>query len=551
MTVENSPKAPCEKNKLGLRGFAIGMACILLLAFLFSVYWGDRKQVGFIDEFFTYTLSNNEVDMTPPVKNNRWNDQSVITDAMTVRYGEEFSYQKVYRNQVSDVHPPVYYFLVYTVSSFFTGSYSKWIGLSLNIAFLLVGICLVAALAYCISQGDRALSLAAALAYALSPGTMTSVMLIRMYLLLSLFVLLVTILHVLRMQKKISAPVFLILTAFTCFCGFLTQYYFLVYISFLALGYCLYQWIHEKKLVASLCYMAALLLSLGATYLAFPAWVDHIFFGYRGQGAAQGLLALGESFRTIGYYLELANKNAFGGGLWVLLCLLGAGLAYGLVKRKKGRRQGEGLDLKTEGSRRRQGWPVVLMTVASLFYIVMVAVASPTVNWKSCRYMIPVYPVLQVTVLFLSWQVLKGLGLQKKKATAVALAVMMALNVAGFCQGQVLFLAEYHKAEAAYAYQHQNTKVICVHRRYGLFVCMLDELAAYNRVYYMAIDELEGLPAEDFDGAQEVLVYVTGAFDNEPVREYLMSQMPWLDGWEQLPHEESHFNLYRLYHQGG
>lgn len=192
MTVENKPKAACEKKKLSLRGFAIGMACILLVALLFSVYWGDRKQVGFIDEFFTYTLSNNEVGMTPPVKNNRWNDQSVITDAMTVRYGEEFTYQKVYRNQVSDVHPPIYYFLVHTMSSIFADSYSKWIGLSLNIAFLLVGICLVAALAYWISQGDRALSLAAALAYALSPGTITSVMLIRMYLLLSLFVLLVT-----------------------------------------------------------------------------------------------------------------------------------------------------------------------------------------------------------------------------------------------------------------------------------------------------------------------------------------------------------------------
>lgn len=87
MTVENKPKAACEKNKLSLRGFAMGMACTLLPALLFSVYWSDRKQVGFIfqDEFFTYTL--NEVGMTPPVKNNRWNDQSVITGAILYHQG--------------------------------------------------------------------------------------------------------------------------------------------------------------------------------------------------------------------------------------------------------------------------------------------------------------------------------------------------------------------------------------------------------------------------------------------------------------------------------
>ena len=47
-----------------------------------------------------------------------------------------FNYISVYYNQVLDVHPPLFYMLVHTVSSIFNDTFSKYIIFSINLVFL-------------------------------------------------------------------------------------------------------------------------------------------------------------------------------------------------------------------------------------------------------------------------------------------------------------------------------------------------------------------------------------------------------------------------------
>ena len=52
-----------------------------------------------------------------------------------------FNYISVYYNQVLDVHPPLFYMLVHTVSSIFNDTFSKYIIFSINLVFF-IGTCI-------------------------------------------------------------------------------------------------------------------------------------------------------------------------------------------------------------------------------------------------------------------------------------------------------------------------------------------------------------------------------------------------------------------------
>lgn len=52
-----------------------------------------------------------------------------------------FNYISVYYNQIQDVHPPLFYMLIHTVSSIFNNTFSKYIIFSINIVFF-IGTCI-------------------------------------------------------------------------------------------------------------------------------------------------------------------------------------------------------------------------------------------------------------------------------------------------------------------------------------------------------------------------------------------------------------------------
>lgn len=48
-----------------------------------------------------------------------WIEPSYFENYIEVQPGEEFSYGAVFRNQTEDNHPPLFYLVLHTVSSFF------------------------------------------------------------------------------------------------------------------------------------------------------------------------------------------------------------------------------------------------------------------------------------------------------------------------------------------------------------------------------------------------------------------------------------------------
>lgn len=109
---------------------------ILLFQTILMVAKGYEKDFFHVDEALTFMLANSEYGLEVPEKyKNEWRPGSDYYDLLTVSADNTFNYKQVYINQTNDVHPPLYYFVIHTVSSFFPLQFSKWFGILPNIFF--------------------------------------------------------------------------------------------------------------------------------------------------------------------------------------------------------------------------------------------------------------------------------------------------------------------------------------------------------------------------------------------------------------------------------
>lgn len=70
-----------------------------------------------------------------------WRTREEAQDYMEAK-NNRFNYASVYYNQIQDVHPPLFYMLVHTVSSIFNNTFSKYIIFFINLPFF-IGTCIL------------------------------------------------------------------------------------------------------------------------------------------------------------------------------------------------------------------------------------------------------------------------------------------------------------------------------------------------------------------------------------------------------------------------
>lgn len=230
-------------------------AIILVLAQILVICFFSAEKIGYhIDEIFTYELSNSTSgnnDILGTINHDEkfgrdWFSGDEIRSYLVVDDGERFRYSSVLANQEADVHPPLYYLIFHTVCSFFPGVFSKWFGLSINIIFFIVIDILLYFLAKKLSNNGNVAILSVAI-YGFSVGAINTVTFIRMYALLTLWVVLFVYLHlplqnlshIEKWHVKAKIPIkFWIPLAIVTILGTLTQYYFLIFAFFFCVCWC-------------------------------------------------------------------------------------------------------------------------------------------------------------------------------------------------------------------------------------------------------------------------------------------------------------------------
>ena len=126
-------------------------------------------------------------------------------------------------------------------------------------------------LAYMVSGKNRKLAFAVAAVHGCNGIIVSGVMFIRMYEWLTVFVLWCACLHVRAVIKKdMGAKKFLLPLMAVNYCGFLTQYYYIIFLFFLAFGFCIWELYREKKWMFCIQYGIACGFSLLLAVVSYP-----------------------------------------------------------------------------------------------------------------------------------------------------------------------------------------------------------------------------------------------------------------------------------------
>ena len=200
-----------DKIHWALRRYG-ALLLVLLTVVGVCLLFSYRKSGMFIDEIYTYGLSNSHyAPYLSDVAGGSLRDQVLtrqeLLDYVTV--GDEgVDLGSVYYNQVRDVHPPLYYWLFHLASALTPHVFSKWTGLVLDGLIYLCACLLLWRLVRTL-YGSRYNAAATVALYGLSTIGLSTMVMIRMYVLMTaLTVLLALLVAELAKKPRLCAPSF-------------------------------------------------------------------------------------------------------------------------------------------------------------------------------------------------------------------------------------------------------------------------------------------------------------------------------------------------------
>lgn len=496
------------------------MVVLLLMQLTVLFYYGGRKAGFHEDELYTYYSSNKSAGLF--VNDRQWTLREELRNDFVVLEGEGFRYDVVWQMQSWDVHPPLYYFLFHTICSLFPGVFSKWLGIAVNLIAYAGCYILLAYTAYTavrcgstVEKGAEILSFLVCLFWGFSGAVISGVMFIRMYQLLTFFVLLCLSLHLRAVFKQdFRIRSFLLPLALTVFLGFLTQYYYIIFHFFLGAGFCFYL-LRKKKIRELLSYATACAAGLLAALIYYPPALSHIFRGYRGTEAVSEFGNASNTLDRLRFFWGLFDDYVMSDTLsiWILILALLA-VTIGYLK-KRGKLPDRGINPTA-----------ALMLFAAAGYFFTVSKTALLLGETSNRYQLPIYGILCFLLVYGMWSCIEGLseaGMRKKgampghqesrfllKALPGALClILLLIDVITLCRGRVFFLYEEEKEIMAFVREHKDVPVVVFYNEAsGDHIWWLsDELIEYPRVYLASMGNEEPITDETITGSRSLLVY--------------------------------------------
>lgn len=306
---------------------ALFLALLLISAVCFL--FAGRKEGMFIDEIYTYGLANGYyTPFVTDIKGGDVIDQVIsrqeLFDYMTVGEDDGFAFASVYYNQTQDVHPPLYYWLLNMASSLTPGVFSKWTGIVLDYIIYMLTLVVLFALTKELTA-SRTAGVVTVLLYGLSTVGLSTMLMIRMYVLLTL--LTVFLAYCVAKLLHGGAWIWRILAGLSIFAGLLTQYYFVFYAFFLCAFYVFYL-LFKKDFKGILYFALCAFAGVAAFILAFPACFDQLFADalVSGGNALENAKTLSQYPERIGIFLADTRHRTKGiviaAAVMLVLCVL-------------------------------------------------------------------------------------------------------------------------------------------------------------------------------------------------------------------------------------
>lgn len=272
--------------------------CLVILAGIcrFSYGFFVEKQGTHSDEEWSFGLANSYYepyiyssdDDTYDKNCNEWLSGEVLKNYLTVQKGERFSFGSVYYNMACDMHPPLYFFALHFLSSFFVDQYIPALGFIINVVCYIIMSIFLYRLLLLMSK-SRYVGILGVIFNTFNVGTLSMVIFIRMYTMVTMFAVILAyynakLYYDTASRKKIST--YIKLAIFTCL-GALTHHFFLPYAFMLTAVMCIC-WMVKKEWHVLAKYAGFMILGVALSIAIFPATLDHMLgvqtFKFRDEG---------------------------------------------------------------------------------------------------------------------------------------------------------------------------------------------------------------------------------------------------------------------------
>ena len=397
------------------------LAIFIIIQTIIYVCVGMNKADLHIDEAYSFGLANYERVEIQDNEDfyNQWHTKEYFEDYLAVQDKDVGNYTPVYENQKNDVHPPLYYLILRFAMGFSKDHFTKWTGIIVNIIiYAFITIFMYFILKKLLKDEKNSNLKASVLAFMSSIilASLSNVVYIRMYALLTLEIIITILLHIKLLESEKITHKVLIGIGITVLAGVLTHYYYLFYLVILYFIF-LIQYIKEKN-IKTLGYYTLTMLTAGiVSLIIFPYSIQHMFFGYRGQGVISNLENIYEIIPSIFSQIYNLNYYGFNNLLYIIVIAMIGIWIYNKI-RKKGK-----IELSEE-----KKMILKIIYLPSIFFFIITSIASP---WKVLRYFVPVCALLFIVIMYYLYKLLQTIG-NEKTTNIIMTIVFCAILVSPF-----------------------------------------------------------------------------------------------------------------------
>lgn len=399
-----------------------------------------------------------------------WKTAEEAKQYLTIGTEDIFNYGMVCYNQGRDVHPPLFYYVVHTVSILFFGTFSKYIIFIVNLGFF-IGSCFV--LRNIMKKLNKEhLSNLVVLLYGLSMGAISTVMYQRMYMTLTFFVLLYLFINlkIIKNNFEIDKKLWVQL-GITTLLGFLTQYYFCIIAATLSLlifvGICRKK--ETKKTISFIInYIKIALIGL----IVFPISIQHIFFSYRGIGSAEDssnfILLLKQNLQLICYAYSVPVIAAC-----IIFIFM---LIFGIYKKIKGKD--------------KNIFIILFLTLPIIIYLLVVSKISPVMEYKyMIRYIACIIPIVAIDLILLFDYIFSN----KKTSIVILIAVILTISINGFITSEPRYLFKGYSKYLDIANEYKNDNFVFIGDTVFNHIQSMPEFMTYKESLILNKNQIDNL----------------------------------------------------------
>ena len=388
---------------------------LIIIQSILYVIVGRHKEYLHIDEAYSFGLTHyNKIEILDNEDFfNTWHNNKYYENYLAVQKEEIGNYKPVYENQKNDVHPPLYYLLLRIVMEFTPEHFSKWTGIILNIviyAFITIFMYLILKELFKDEKYLKEKSAILAFMSSIILASLSNAIYIRMYALATLNILITVFLHIKLLKSEQINIKLLVSIGILVLAGVLTHYYYLFYLFILYFIFAK-KYIKENKIKILIYYTLTMIISGILSLIIFPYSIQHMFFGYRGQGVISNLKNISEILPSIFSQIYIINYYVFNNLLIIVVAGIVGILIYNRIRKKE--------NFKNSKEKREI---LKIIYLPTIFFLIITAIASP---WKVLRYVVPVCGLVFILGIYYLYKLLKTIF--KEKTTNIIICAFFCM----------------------------------------------------------------------------------------------------------------------------